>query len=1134
MLMTSFAVLLMLTSMLAVPGQVTSSPAPISSGEKGKFGWPPRPPMAHEIAPELFEKYRPNFKISPNLLEALKNPEVTELEIIIQHELGIDIISRLPPGVRVRYTFENALPFVSAVIPADEELLYAIADTPGVVAIYGNVKVNVSGLLMSDIASLAPSFAAGRRPEHSPWIYLMNETLRDIGAYDVWAEGYTGMGVVVALLDSGINKDFQNFYFPEDFPDPAWRLKNKVIYEYDFTGEGPADYFGHGTMAAHIIGSTGRTGGRIRYYNYDADRWDYAYTTPEGVKGVAPGCFLMNIKIVTSDGSTSLEWMIAGIIHAVTHGADVIYCAIGFDWLSTIMFWEDYYPVFYAIEWAVQNGVTVVWAAGNEGPGYGTIATPGNLESIITVGASDELGLIPVWSARGPTTGRGARGLPFPAPGPNAALRMKPDIVAPGELVISLYYDWRSVDYYFTVFRGTSVSTAFVAGAVALLLDAYPGLRPSSVKIGLMEGAEKLTEPFTGEPYDYHAMGAGRLNVYGAYTYLAEVVPEGKDSEIGPMRLARYAEGPAWEYWAPYFNNVSILVEDRICNYGEFNEYLRELESLGVQIDYASDVLPRKAIGTYEIVDVPDIYFPYRGWITIDLWALGVPTDAEMVALHFPVMATAYYGSYGRMEIYDENMELKHLYMRRRGAYWYDVWTSLLDISDTGTIYIYCYGVYGYTRVDVVAWVKGLKEVDIPDVESSHPYSPGSYWIYVELPVPADAFSLHFTRIDFEDWWDWLEIWDEDRTTRIAAYTGGYYGWSPAYPNGLQDVWSPMIPGRACWLHVWADVWVDWGFHIDMARIYRAAYPGKIYRDVLSIETDHPYEDTWSGGIVAFTLESNHPYNYPHEGHDVSISTASGVRIRFHFESIQLEDGDVLRVINLLYPGEVWEFTGSGADVWTDWFTLNASGYGEFSFCIFDDGDEATDYGFKVDGYETAAGRIWGPVLWYEEDRNQTRLHFAKIELDCGDWIHIYDAEGNEWWWGGNATDVWSDWLYGERVWIELVSFDMDTKGAWGFVIDMYESKYLRTSKDLLKHYEGYYMLEPTYFESELEKTITVETTHPYDPNIDKWWTVSEPGAVRIRLHFERITLAEGDYIEIYDEDMNLVETYVGPVDISD
>ncbi|HDI00921.1 MAG TPA: hypothetical protein ENF78_00595, partial [Candidatus Bathyarchaeota archaeon] len=458
-LMATLAALLMLVSMIPLPGQATlASPAPSASAEAGRSGFPPRPPMASEIAPELFEKYRPGFKISPNLLEALESPDVTELRIIIQYEPTADVLHSLPAGVRVTNTYEGVLPFISAVIPPDEDLLNAIADIPGVVAIYGDVAVNVGERLLND--KMIASFVAGKRPEHSPWIFLMNESLAKIGAYDVWAEGYTGMGVVVAVLDSGINKDFPNFYFPEDFPDPAWRLKNKVIDEVDFTGEGTYDGFGHGTAVAHVIGSTGRTGGRIRYYCADTDTYNYSYTTPEGVIGVAPGCFLMNVKVIDSDGNTDIDWIISGIMYAVTRGADVIYCAIGFDWLYTIMYWEDLYPVFYAIEWAVQNGVTVVWAAGNEGPGYGTIATPANLESIITVGASNELDLIPYWSARGPTTGRGARGLPFPAPGPNAALRMKPDIVAPGENIITLYYDWRSVDYYYWVVSGTSMAGA--------------------------------------------------------------------------------------------------------------------------------------------------------------------------------------------------------------------------------------------------------------------------------------------------------------------------------------------------------------------------------------------------------------------------------------------------------------------------------------------------------------------------------------------------------------------------------------------------------------------------------------------------------------------------------------------------
>ncbi|HDI01667.1 MAG TPA: hypothetical protein ENF78_04490, partial [Candidatus Bathyarchaeota archaeon] len=707
-----------------------------------------------------------------------------------------------------------------------------------------------------------------------------------------------------------------------------------------------------------------------------------------------------------------------------------------------------------------------------------------------------------------------------------AALRMKPDIVAPGENIITLYYDWRSVDYYYWVVSGTSMAGAFAAGAVALLLDAYPGLRPSSVKMALIEGAEKLTDPFTNEPYDYHAMGAGRLNVYSAYTYLADVVPAGKDSEIGAMRLTKYAEAPAWEYWTPYFSNVSILVEDRICNYAKFSNYLDELRDLGVNIEYASSVLPRPGVGEYHEEPIGPYYRSGSGSITIT-----APAGAEGVMLHFYTVYWPYYSYSFRIRVYDEYGNyiqfISPSVMTGRRVYT-GIWTFLAMGREIRLDY---YMSYGYFIVDALVWVKGLEEVDIPDVETPHPY-PGGHLVYEVLAPPGtSAFSIHFTRIQLE-WplWDVIGIYDKDWNRITDGFTGDWY-------HNFYDVWSPMIPGDRAYVVLDADpVLNQYGFHIDRIAVYKEPYPGKIYRDAMlpPIETPHPYPDDWTGAPVHYVVESSHPY-VPNESNKTVVYAPGGIRVQFLFESIDLDADATLRIINLYYPSEVWEFTGDGTNVWTDWFSLNASGYAEFSIMIIDPDNTNTEnaWGYKITSYRTEGGLIWGPVLWYEEDRDITRLHFAYTNLDCGDWIHVYDAYGNEWWWGGNATDVWTDWLQGERVWIEIVSKDTDTKGKDGFIIDMYESRYTRTSMDLLKHYEGYYMLEPYYMETTLEEPIWVESDHPYANNFEGWWTIEEPGAVAISLYFEVLKLADVDCLELYDEHMNLVYRYTGSIDAS-
>ena len=1105
---------LMFLPLLFGPAESYTSPAPAltqeTSEEKAeaagaKTPFPHRFPLASEVAPELFEKYKPGFKIDPSLLEDLEDPSTVSLKAIIQFRPGTDILMLLPPGIKVRHDFWGLIPFIAVEMPADRALIESLANTEGIVAIYKDAENSAKHLFAVDQLD-APSGVAGLPRLESPWMYLMNETLSKIGVPDVWARDYIGMGVVVALLDTGIAKDFPNFYFPEDFPDPDWRLKNKVIDEVSFVpGEGPYDTNGHGTAVAHVIASTGRTGGRVRYYDYDKASYDYAYVSPDAAKGVAPGCFLMNVKCISSEGSFEDSWVMAALVYALYHGADVIACSWGYDWLDTIVNWEAHYPVFYTVEWCVQNGAVVVFPAGNEGPGYGTIMTPGNLEAVITVGSTSEYDTVSPWSSRGPTTGRGARGLPFPNPGPAGALRMKPDLVAPGEMVVTAYYKWRDGDYSFWALSGTSLAYAHVAGAVALLLDAFPGLRPASVKIGLMQGADKLVDPYTGEYYDYNAMGAGRLNVYNAYEYLSEEVPRGKDSSIGAPTLTREPKEPSWRYWTPYFDNVTILVEDRITDLGRFSNYFRELRDRGVQLDYASSVLPRPAMGF--VRDVP--YYVYRSGYASGWLYIYAPPEAEMFALHFPVV---YLWGYGYMYIYDENFEVKQLiYRAYRPTYtreWHDIWSTSVE-GDMMYVYYYLY-YNAYFEIDKYTWARELGEMDIPPVESPHPYNPNmDEWYVIDVPG-AEAFSIHFDRICIERFWDTLYIYDEDFNL-VTFYYNYYYG---SYYE-LRDVWTPLIYGSRAYLRLCSDFSVQyWGFKADKVRIYAPPSPGKIYTTPITIESDHPYTDPFYDWV----LESPHPYE---EGWNTTASIyTGGLPLCLFFENVTLEEGDTLLVKDNV-TGTTMTIADNMTDFYLDyWFQPNATGYVIINFTFVGDHDTHTAWGFKTKGYSLQGEIIWGPYRFHEEDRYLVRLHFSRINLDCGDMIHVYNAT-HEWWFGGNETDLWTPWFEGEDLWIELVSTDCDDRSFYGFTIDMYEATYWRTSKDLLKHYSGYYILNPSYETETTEEALVppVESPHPYPNNAYLTYEVKVPGAVRIRVFFERISVEYGfDYLYLYDD----------------
>lgn len=289
--------------------------------------------------------------------------------------------------------------------------------------------------------------------------------------------GLTGDGVGVALLDTGVTLH----------PD----LGDRVVATADLTDEGTyTDSFGHGTFLGGLIAGDGTlSDGRYR--------------------GVAPDAHLVSVKVAGADGETTLGQVLYGLqlidYSKDRYDVDVVVVALagparpGLD------------PLQVALERLWADGLVVVTAAGNEGPGSETVTSPGSDPYVVTAGAVDDRGTadtaddtVPDWSSRGPTVNGFA----------------KPDLVAPGSSLVSLrapdstadteHPDARVGDGYFKG-TGTSMSTAVTAGAAALLLEAHPALTPDEVKGRLTGGAAPA--PAGAGP---DAVGHGRLDVAGA------------------------------------------------------------------------------------------------------------------------------------------------------------------------------------------------------------------------------------------------------------------------------------------------------------------------------------------------------------------------------------------------------------------------------------------------------------------------------------------------------------------------------------------------------------------------------------------------------------------------------------------
>ena len=317
-----------------------------------------------------------------------------------------------------------------------------------------------------------------------------------IGADQVWAGAgplpkLTGRGVTVALIDSGVDPKHS-------------ALKGHVITSVDFTGGDGVDRFGHGTHVAAIIeGNPGQT----------ADT--------SGYRGVAYGASLINLRVLGSDGSGSAADVIEAIDWAIDHAhaynIRVINLSLGAAVLQPYR--DD--PVCAAVERAVRAGIVVVAAAGNHGETadgrkiVGGTTSPGNSPYALTVGALDAKGTadrgddeVAAFSSRGPT---------------RFDLVLKPDLVAPGRRITSAEAAGSALSVNFPLQHvagsganayiygsGTSMATAFVSGAAALLLEERPSLSPMGIKAAL-----QMTSSFMPEA-GLIGGGAGSLNVLAA------------------------------------------------------------------------------------------------------------------------------------------------------------------------------------------------------------------------------------------------------------------------------------------------------------------------------------------------------------------------------------------------------------------------------------------------------------------------------------------------------------------------------------------------------------------------------------------------------------------------------------------
>jgi serine protease AprX len=376
-----------------------------------------------------------------DLMRALPGP--FDIIVHFDHHPSAEEVSTL--GLAKPETFETFDWVAATQVP--KETVYAIAVRPDVVFVE-LVGPPLIPLVTVGLDVAARAVKARASAEFSP------STAED--------QGVTGSGVNICILDTGVDDTIHE------------SLLGKFVVGLNAitdTVENPDDDNGHGT---HVAAITLGTGGPSQTY-----------------RGIAPGAGLVDVKVLDASGSGTAQSVIKGIDFCIanryTYNIRVINLSIatpgfhpdGTDALSM------------AVNAAVNAGLVASVCAGNDGPNYDTITSPGAADNAITVGALDDHrtvvrtdDTVALFSSRGLRTNDGD---------PDVLDEFKPDVTGPGVNIISAQFN--TVSGYVSM-SGCSMATAIVSGVAALMLEKTHSVTPQEVKDILRNTAEDKNDVF--------------------------------------------------------------------------------------------------------------------------------------------------------------------------------------------------------------------------------------------------------------------------------------------------------------------------------------------------------------------------------------------------------------------------------------------------------------------------------------------------------------------------------------------------------------------------------------------------------------------------------------------------------------
>ncbi len=369
-------------------------------------------------------------------------------------------------------------------VDAPQTIIDQLAAHPDVQEVYPNHQIE----LIAPVERQGPARAAqggGIEPG-----------LLAINADEVWALGYTGAGVLVANIDTGVDGDHPALAsrwagtLPQYANHPEWAWFDPFSGLNDFPYDGGSGFgFGHGT---HTMGSVcgGAPGDQI---------------------GVAPGAHWIaagaidrggGVADTVADAIEAFQWIIDPDGNAETNWDVPAVCSNSWG-VTSAHGYPPCDPLFWSyLDACEAAGIVILFSAGNEGPSPSSLRRPGDRATdalrtfAVGAAAADAAGWpIADFSSRGPSDCT-----------PGGTDDIKPEVVAPG-------VDIRSAapGGGYTIKDGTSMASPHVNGVVALMREACPDLTVQQVKQVLLDTAVDL-----GPPGEDNAYGWGMIDAYQA------------------------------------------------------------------------------------------------------------------------------------------------------------------------------------------------------------------------------------------------------------------------------------------------------------------------------------------------------------------------------------------------------------------------------------------------------------------------------------------------------------------------------------------------------------------------------------------------------------------------------------------